>query len=496
MLRMLLPVLIVIAALAGIVFILTRRFKTIKKNIKEGEFSVDENLIRLKPKDEGQISQPPVALGRRKIRKFLALSAGIAAKAFFFLKAAAVIAAKGAMIIGKFFQRVPTAVRFAQKKKAAAITLEKENAPAEPVREKTTADILPVARNSIKMPEAMPEAAPSEGAFSFGKLKRMRRRHLSQAVAPAAEEPREEEEAEMPVVSEVAQTPEPEKWDVEAEKVIVAVEEPEPEVPAEPAPEPKAAKRTGRRKAKKEEPEAVEAVLETVVPEPEPEPVPEEPEPAHEPTEEEEQPISEEAPVDPEVTLVRDVQMEAEPAPETQPQRVVIERMQSAVDENGGGMKRMIGHMEKEENQDLVLAAIWMDDNDLDRAESLLIDVINRNPREIKGYLLLGTIYQRKRDNTQALEVFEEAYKRDPEFPGLLGKLGEANFGLGKYSKALVWFQMAHERDESNLEHLEQILKIFSRMDRRPLIRTTANKMLKIDPQNAAAQKALERIEA
>ena len=130
------------------------------------------------------------------------------------------------------------------------------------------------------------------------------------------------------------------------------------------------------------------------------------------------------------------------------------------------------------------------------RAESDLIDVLSKNPRNTEAYRLLGIVYLKRKDFAQAREVFEEALRRDPEHGGLQGPLGFCYMSMGEYGKALSMYQQALNMDENNIEYLEQLLVISARMDRRPLVKMVAKKILALNPNHTEAKKYLERITA
>ncbi len=127
------------------------------------------------------------------------------------------------------------------------------------------------------------------------------------------------------------------------------------------------------------------------------------------------------------------------------------------------------------------------------RAESLLIDLLSKNPRDTNAYRMLGIVYMKREEFLQAREVFEETLRRDPEQLAIYGLLGLTYFSLGEYGKALTVYQRAHDGDEANIEYLEKLLIISSRMDRRPLMRVTAQKILALDPDHQQAKSILER---
>ncbi|MDO8512752.1 MAG: tetratricopeptide repeat protein [bacterium] len=127
-------------------------------------------------------------------------------------------------------------------------------------------------------------------------------------------------------------------------------------------------------------------------------------------------------------------------------------------------------------------------------AESALIDILSKNPRNTEAYRLLGIVYLKRKDFEQAREVFEEALRRDPDHGGLQGPLGYCYMSVGEYGKALSMYQQAHNMDETNIEYLEQLLIISSRMDRRPLVNMTAKKILALNPNHVEAKKYLARV--
>lgn len=139
-------------------------------------------------------------------------------------------------------------------------------------------------------------------------------------------------------------------------------------------------------------------------------------------------------------------------------------------------------------------AAKLLKDGQLARAEAMLVDALAENPRDLDAYRLLGQLYLQRDDFVQAREVLEEALRRDAAQTTLYGLLGRTYFGLGEYGKALRLYQRAHDTDEGNLEYLERLLFIASRMDRRPLVKVTAEKILALEPNHAEAKMRLARV--
>lgn len=133
--------------------------------------------------------------------------------------------------------------------------------------------------------------------------------------------------------------------------------------------------------------------------------------------------------------------------------------------------------------------AVLLQQGESARAERLLVGRLAEDPRNPLAYQLLGLLYIQRGDFVQAQEVLEEALRRHPNEVVLYGPLGRTYFMLGQYGKALQMYQLAHDADEKNLEYLEQLLLIASRMDRRPLVRVTAEKILALDPKHTEAKR-------
>lgn len=132
----------------------------------------------------------------------------------------------------------------------------------------------------------------------------------------------------------------------------------------------------------------------------------------------------------------------------------------------------------------------------LARAEDILTQYLSTSPNDLSAYRWLAMVHVQRGEYAQAKEVCEEALRRNPDEGALYGPLGRAYVGLGQYSKALHMYQRAHESDEANLEYLEQLLLLASRMDHRALMRVTADKILVLQADHPLAMKSLARARA
>lgn len=129
----------------------------------------------------------------------------------------------------------------------------------------------------------------------------------------------------------------------------------------------------------------------------------------------------------------------------------------------------------------------------LARAEDVLTELLSVNPGDLPAYRWLALVHLERGEYAQAREVCEEGLRRNPGEDALYSPLGRAYIGLGQYGKALQMYQQAHNNDETNLEYLEQLLILASRMDHRALVRVTAQKILALQPEHALAKKYLAR---
>lgn len=231
-------------------------------------------------------------------------------------------------------------------------------------------------------------------------------------------------------------------------------------------------------------------------------------------------PVAERESSVPPVELVPEAQETPLALPESPPGALSLE---THVEETIGGRKKVIGRVrtprvperqprrrarslpapapeptlvEEERPADTSVIARLIERGELARAESALTDLLTVNPREPEAYRLLALLYLKRGDFAQVREVCEEGLRRHPEVSALLGPLGRAYDALGKYGKALQIYQRAHDVDEGNLEYLEQLLRISARMDHRPLVKVTAEKILALEPNHADAKKYLMRVTA
>ena len=151
---------------------------------------------------------------------------------------------------------------------------------------------------------------------------------------------------------------------------------------------------------------------------------------------------------------------------------------------------------EEETPPDARTIARLIEQGEFARAESALTDLLTANPQDTAAYHLLALLYVKRGDFAQVREVCEEGLRRRPGETNLYGPLGRAYYELGQYGKALQVYQRAHDADEENVEYLEQLLRIAARMDRRPLVKVTAEKILALRPEHADAKKSLARVSA
>lgn len=408
-----LPILLFLGAVAAILVILARRVPDMKRVLREGA-GKKEDKIEIKVTDaDGEFSLAPKAavlaqpiepVAKKRFFRFFSFAGKFLLN---LLKAAGRgIVAAGKFLV-RFFHRVPTAVKipkFNAKFKKKEVLPAVENLEKEEVPPITTADIKPMEKHPLRLPEPLPKKSSKR----IPPLKRTRTR-LKKTVEEAA--PKEETGMEMNYEN-------PEKIvsdSIEMEMTEVEVNDSKTRF-------------VGSIKPKK--------------------------------------PVVEETYNEREALTYAPLS--------SNPIESVIQN--SLAEDNYQVISNMIA------------AGNYV------QSESKLIDILSKNPRDTEAYRLLGIIYLKKGEISQAKEVFEEAIRRNPDHPGLHGPLGFCLVSVGQYGKALQMYQRAHDMDEDNIEYLEQLLAISSRMDRRPLVKVAAQKILAINPSHAEAKRVLDRM--
>ncbi len=114
-----------------------------------------------------------------------------------------------------------------------------------------------------------------------------------------------------------------------------------------------------------------------------------------------------------------------------------------------GGMTRELAQEMIEEAKQLT------QDEQYDRAEKKLIEVISAHPRNIDAYEKLGRLYLKKSDYESAKETFAFLAKIVPKDASVTASLGEVELGLNKPEKALKYFKKATQLSPNNPKYID-----------------------------------------
>ncbi len=105
------------------------------------------------------------------------------------------------------------------------------------------------------------------------------------------------------------------------------------------------------------------------------------------------------------------------------------------------------------------LSAVYVQLNDFERGEQILLDILKEDPENIQANNDLGYLWADRNENLdKALPMIKKALAAEPENPAYLDSLGWVFYRMGKFEKALDNLQKAsqHPRGEDStiLDHL------------------------------------------
>ncbi len=471
-----LPVLLILGTLGAVLVILARKVPVIKKALKE-DGKKTENKIEIKVTDVEEFSlapranvlaQPEEPVVKTKISRLFSFLAKFFVKLF---RLTGKAISRSVKFLLRFFHRVPTAVKIPKFKKKEVFSVERIEKEKEEtlVEEKvTTADIKPMAKHPLRFPEPLPkkklrkEKLPETDSLDeFSKI--LPKRLVSKRFEPKRE------------VQKVEKRPSTARRKERLNQIIdetVEVLENDPKLVSVPVEknnddsisQDKVTMKVGSEKSEKIYSNSIEMEM----------------------TEVDESKTRFVGSIKPKNQMIVEHVNEKEAltyAPlKNEPTFSLTPRP----------IESMIEDTLAEDSHQAISSMIAA--GNYVQGESKLVDILSKNPRDTEAYRLLGIIYLKRGEISQAKEVFEEALRRDPDHPGLHGPLGFCLVSIGQYGKALQMYQRAHDMDETNIEYLEQLLAISSRMDRRPLVKVAAQKILALNPSHAEAKRVLDRM--
>ncbi len=98
------------------------------------------------------------------------------------------------------------------------------------------------------------------------------------------------------------------------------------------------------------------------------------------------------------------------------------------------------------------MAKVFIENNQLDKAEKVLLEAIKLNKNYIEGYHLLGEIYKKTNNLEKSAEYFEIAHDLNPKNSQRTLELGKINIDLKNYNKAKQYFKKVLEENKENNE--------------------------------------------
>jgi tetratricopeptide (TPR) repeat protein len=106
-------------------------------------------------------------------------------------------------------------------------------------------------------------------------------------------------------------------------------------------------------------------------------------------------------------------------------------------------------------NKQFALCAARTGHDDL--AISLYQKVINQNPSDLANYTNLVSVYQNKDQYIKAIEILEKGLEVFPDEPVLLNRLGEFQYHMKEYAKAIIPYEKYLARGDSGVDVLKNL---------------------------------------
>ncbi|MBI3421107.1 MAG: tetratricopeptide repeat protein [Candidatus Sungbacteria bacterium] len=130
----------------------------------------------------------------------------------------------------------------------------------------------------------------------------------------------------------------------------------------------------------------------------------------------------------------------------------------------------------------------------LEQAEEMLIPYIVKHTKDKEAYMLLGQVAIAKGAWEEAMEVFQQVVRLDPNLTDAQAGLGYAALQQGKFSIALQALQQAHKADPENVQIVEQLLNIARRLDNKVLQKSMLQELVELQPDNKKASESLRQL--
>lgn len=131
-----------------------------------------------------------------------------------------------------------------------------------------------------------------------------------------------------------------------------------------------------------------------------------------------------------------------------------------------------------------------------EQAEELLVPYIIDHARDCRAYILLGKVAAAQGSWEEAMEIFEQAVRLEPDKADTQAGLGHAALQQGKFTIALRALQRAHACNPTDIGILHEILDIARRLDNKILQKSTLEQLVELEPQDENTAQALSALKA
>jgi Flp pilus assembly protein TadD len=134
------------------------------------------------------------------------------------------------------------------------------------------------------------------------------------------------------------------------------------------------------------------------------------------------------------------------------------------------------------------------DEQDWDRTEKMLIELISVNARYADAYELLGRVYMAKKEYGLAQETFVFLQKLAPHDASVLANLGEVSEKRGEKEQAFTYFQQAMEISPKNPKYLDFVITAGIETDHVDEAFHALERLRAVNPDNSKIEEFSEKI--
>ncbi|MDP2631659.1 MAG: tetratricopeptide repeat protein [Candidatus Uhrbacteria bacterium] len=125
-----------------------------------------------------------------------------------------------------------------------------------------------------------------------------------------------------------------------------------------------------------------------------------------------------------------------------------------------------------------------MNDQEWDKAEKKLIEVIGADPKNKDAYETLGRLYLQRKDLELAQETFTFLKKLSPEDASVIASLGEVAERRGQDMEAFEFFKEAAKLSPKNPKYLDFLIDSAINVGDVHTAQTTLDRLSEVNPEN------------